>query len=68
MARLYRVLSGADDAGFCHKVSAALSKGWVLYGDPQYAFDAQAGTMRCAQAVTKDVAHPYAPDMKLGEQ
>ncbi len=46
----------------------ALAKGWELYGDPQYGFDAAAGGMRCAQAVTKDVPGVYRPDMKLGEQ
>lgn len=29
---LYRYLTGPDDASFCHRVSEALSQGWVLYG------------------------------------
>ena len=66
--RLYRFLSEDDTAAFCHKVSLALSKGWALQGDPTYAFDAARGVMRCGQAVVKDVAADYAPDMKLGEQ
>jgi hypothetical protein len=49
-------------------VTAALDKGWVLYGDPVYAFDAARGVMRCAQAVTKEVEAPYRDDMKLGDQ
>lgn len=65
---IYRLLTEDDTSAFCHKVSAALAKGWVLYGDPVYAFDAKRGVMRCAQAVTKDIDTPYAPDMKLGEQ
>ena len=49
--------------------TAALDKGWSLYGSPTYAFDAASRTMRCGQAVVKDVAgKDYAPDMKLGEQ
>jgi hypothetical protein len=67
--RLYRLLTGPDDSTFCHKISKALHDGWELYGDPSFAFDSNAGQMRCAQAVTK---HPsgqtYTPDMKLGEQ
>ncbi|MCE7029221.1 DUF1737 domain-containing protein [Jiella avicenniae] len=67
--KLYRMLTGPDDAGFCHKVSLALSKGWELHGSPTYAFDAETKTMRCGQAVTKQVpGKDYHPDMKLGEQ
>ena len=67
--KLYRFLSGPDDSSFCHKVTAALNKGWQLSGSPTYAFDAASGTMRCGQAVTKDVpGKDYSPDMKLGEQ
>lgn len=67
--KLYRLLTADDTSAFCHKVSAALNKGWVLYGDPTYAFDAANGVMRCGQAVTKEVAGmTYDPDMKLGKQ
>ncbi|MEP6283322.1 MAG: DUF1737 domain-containing protein, partial [Nitratireductor sp.] len=30
--KLYRYLTGPDDAAFCHKVTAALNKGWRLHG------------------------------------
>ena len=30
----YRLLTGKDDASFCHKVSAALAAGWQLHGSP----------------------------------
>ncbi len=53
---------------FCHKVSEALSRGWVLYGDPTYGFDAANGVMRCGQAVTKEIDADYSPEMKLGQQ
>ena len=67
--RLYRFLSGPDDSSFCHKVTAALNKGWHIYGSPTYAYDAKTKTMRCGQAVVKDVeGKDYDPDMKLGEQ
>jgi len=65
---LYRFLSEDDTSAFCHKVSEALSKGWALHGSPTYAFDAGRGVMRCGQAVTKEVAGTYSPDLKLGQQ
>ena len=68
MTRLYRLLTGEDTSAFCHKVSAALAQGWELYGSPSYAWDHANGVMRCAQAVTKEVDRPYAPDLKLGDQ
>jgi hypothetical protein len=66
--RLYRFLTADDTAAFCHKVSAALDRGWELYGHPTYAFDAANGVMRCGQAVVKEVAGSYHPDLKLSEQ
>jgi hypothetical protein len=66
--KLYRLLSQDDTAAFCHKVTLALNKGWVLEGSPAYAFDAARGVMRCAQAVVKEVPGEYTPDVKLGEQ
>ncbi len=68
MTTLYRLLTDDDTSAFCHKVSDALAKGWVLHGSPTYAFDASNGVMRCGQAVVKDVDAPYSPDMKLGQQ
>ncbi|TNC73029.1 DUF1737 domain-containing protein [Rubellimicrobium roseum] len=65
--RLYRFLSEDDTSAFCHKVSEALSKGWELYGEPTYAFDAHRGIMRCGQAVTKEVPGTYSPEIKLGQ-
>lgn len=68
MTTLYRLLTADDTSAFCHKVSEALSKGWTLHGSPTYAFDQANGVMRCGQAVTKEVAVPYDPAMKLGQQ
>jgi hypothetical protein len=65
--KLYRFLSGPDDASFCHKVTAALSKGWSLHGSPTYAFDPETRAMRCGQAVVKEVEGAYEPGLKLGE-
>ncbi len=64
--KAYRLLTEEDTSAFCHKVSEALAKGWVLYGDPSYAFDAANGNMRCAQAVVKEVEGDYSPELKLG--
>ncbi len=67
--KLYRFLSGPDDSCFCHKVTAALNKGWSLHGSPTYAFDADKGEMRCGQAVVKEIeGKEYDPAMKLGER
>ncbi|WP_459252720.1 DUF1737 domain-containing protein [Paraburkholderia sediminicola] len=30
----YRLLTGMDDAAFCHRVSEALALGYQLYGSP----------------------------------
>ncbi len=63
----YRLLTGEDTSAFCHKVTAALAQGWRLHGSPAYAFDAASGTMRCAQAVVKEMPGTYGPAMKLGD-
>jgi hypothetical protein len=66
--QLYRFLSDDDTSAFCHRVTAALNKGWLLHGGPTYAFDSAQGVMRCGQAVVKEVEGDYHPDMKLGDQ
>ena len=66
--RIYRLLTEDDTSAFCHKVSLALSKGWELHGAPTMTWDPVRGVMRCGQAVTKEIATPYHPEMKLGEQ
>ena len=65
--KAYRFLTEDDTSAFCHKVTLALSNGWELYGEPQYAFDAKVGVMRCGQAVVKIVEGDYDPDKKLGQ-
>lgn len=63
----YRFLSDDDTSAFCHKVTAALSGGWQLYGQPIYVYDVGRCVMRCGQAVVKDVDADYDPALKLGE-
>ena len=70
---LYRLLTGADDATFCKKVSEALNKGWRLHGSPSLAFDPAQNRFICGQAVVKDVEGEWrdamkGPDFSLSEQ
>jgi len=37
----YRLLTGPDDAGFCHRVSEALALGYQLYGSPAVTFNGE---------------------------
>jgi hypothetical protein len=65
---LYRYLTGSDDSAFCHKVTAALNKGWLLQGNPSLTFDSVEGRVVCGQAVIKEVdGKDYSPDMKLSD-
>ncbi len=65
---VYRYLTGVDDQTFCHRVSEALSKGWLLYGSPALTFDAAKGRVVCGQAITKDIDDlAYSPDLKLSD-
>ena len=34
MRKIYRFLSGVDNAEFCQRVSDALADGYILYGNP----------------------------------
>jgi len=36
---IYRLLTGSDDAAFCHRVSEALELGWALHGAPSLTFN-----------------------------
>ena len=65
--KIYRFLSEDDTSAFCHKVTAALNKGWALHGGPTYGFDAARGVMRCGQAVVKEAPGDYSPEVKLSE-
>ena len=62
--KVYRILTGPDDASFCHRVTEALSKGWVLHGDPALTYDA----VKEGQAIVKEVeGESYSPDLKLSD-
>lgn len=47
----YRLLTGPDDASFCRRVSEMLDNGYILYGSPCLAYDAEKQCMIAAQAV-----------------
>ena len=38
---VYRVLTGPDDAAFCHRVSEAIALGYRLHGGPAVTFDGE---------------------------
>ncbi len=64
--KLYRYLTGPDDAAFCQRVSEALNKGWELYGNPTLTFD---GTRVIAgQAVVKEAPGEFTPGLDLSRQ
>lgn len=66
--KLYRFLTGPDDSAFCHRVTAALNKGWELHGAPTLTFNAATGQNVAGQAIVKDVpGQEYSPDMKLSD-
>ncbi len=66
--RAYRYLTGPDDKSFCHRVTAALNKGWELYGAPTLTFDPTQNRVVCGQAIVKTVdGVAYDPEMSLSE-
>ncbi len=62
---LYRYLTGPDDAAFCHRVTEALNRGWLLYGPPTLTYDAEQKRVICGQAITKEVPGAYAAGIDL---
>ena len=66
--KVYRYLTGKDDAAFCHRVTEALNRGWELYGQPTLTFNNKSGEVICGQAITKDVdGKKYDPEMDLSK-
>ena len=53
--KVYRYLTGKDDAAFCHRVTQALNNSWQLYSQPTLTFDQKRGEVICGQVITKDV-------------
>lgn len=65
--KLYRLLTGADDAAFCKRVSQALNRGWSLHGSPAISFDPANGRPVCAQAIVKEADADWSDDMLADE-
>jgi len=66
---IYRVLTGVDDAAFCHRITEALYLGWKLYGSPSLTYDVTRQATICGQAITKEVPdRTYDPSMDLSTQ
>lgn len=51
--KLYRYLTGIDDAQFCVRVTKALNSGWALYGSPTMSFNGE--NIIVGQAICKEV-------------
>ena len=66
--KLYRYLTGPDDAAFCHRISAALNQGWTLYGNPTLTYDSDRQRVITGQAIIKEVSGTYSPDLDLSQQ
>jgi hypothetical protein len=66
--KVYRYLTGKDDAAFCHRVTQALNSGWQLYGQPTLTFDQKRGEVICGQVIAKDVeGKAYNPELDLSK-
>lgn len=65
--KLYRYLTGPDDSAFCKRVSAALNRGWQLYGAPTLTFDPIQGRVICGQAIVKDVPGDWSDEIDMSQ-
>jgi hypothetical protein len=61
--KLYRLLTGPDDATFCRRVTEALNQGWKLHGSPSVTFNGQ--TVIAAQAIVKAKPGKYSAKVDL---
>lgn len=67
--KLYRLITGPDDATFCHRVTEALNNGWELYGSPSLTYCPKRELVICGQAIVKAVVgEDYTSDLKLSEK
>lgn len=65
--KLYRLLTGPDDAAFCARVERLLNLGWELSGSPTISFHHAKGVMYCSQAIVKEADGDYAGFQSLSE-
>lgn len=55
--KLYRLLTGYDDAAFCARVEGLLNRGWQLHGSPS--ITEVGGRGYVAQAIVMEKAGAY---------
>jgi len=61
--KLYRLLTGPDDATFCRRVTEALNQGWSLHGCPSIAYSGK--HVVAAQAIVKNKKGRYTKKVDL---
>ncbi len=61
--KLYRLLTGPDDASFCLRVTEALNKGWQLHGNPTLTYNGKIPI--AGQAIIKEVEGEFSSDIDL---
>lgn len=66
--KLYRYLTGPDDQAFCHRITAALNKGWSLHGGPTLTYDVERKRVIAGQAIVKEAPGEYRSDIDLSAQ
>jgi hypothetical protein len=50
-------------------VTAALNRGWTLYGAPTLTYNPETNRVICGQVIVKDVeGKDYSPDIDLSQQ
>jgi hypothetical protein len=66
--KVYRYITGKDDASFCHRITDALNRGWDLYGQPTLTYDHKRGEVICGQVIIKTVeGEDYDPSLELSK-
>ena len=53
--KVYRYITGKDDAAFCHRITDALNRSWELYGQPTLTYDQKRSEVICGQVIVKTV-------------
>ena len=66
--KVYRYITGKDDAAFCHRITDALNRGWELYGQPTLTYDQKRSEVICGQVIVKMVeGRSYDPSLDLSK-
>ena len=66
--KVYRYITGKDDAAFCHRITDALNRGWELYGQPTLTYDQKRSEVICGQLIVKTVeGRNYDPSLDLSK-